>query len=140
MSELLTKGLISRKTCVRLFVACASFVLTFCLSSLTAEAGCSHHPDQRSADLPEGLGRIYEGGRFYHYKVIPPPCNGPNCGRPKSNSMTTMPSITTNDRQNSLTAVGSARIYHVRKPVGLSSDVSSIYSSPKFDELLRPPV
>lgn len=140
MCEYLTNRLISRKSCVRLFVGSTAFLIVVCFSAVVAQAGCSHHGDQRSPDLPDGVARIYEGGRFYYYKLVPPPCKGSHCEGHKPNTMATMPSITNNDRQNSLTFVGASRVISIRKPSRFYSELASSYSSPTLDGLLRPPV
>ena len=130
----------TRKFCGRLLVGSASFVLVLMISSLNANAaGCTHHLVHNSGDLPDGFARIYENGRFYYYKVVPP-CSGPSCGRSKPSSMTALPNMISNERSNSVTLINAYPAYSVPKPSSLCADVLTIYFSPSFDEPLRPPV
>lgn len=133
------KNCLTRNLCGRFLVGLASFVFVLVISCSHADAAGCVHPEQRASDLPDGIARIYENGRFYYYKIVPP-CSGPKCGRSKPTSMAALPSAISNERSNSLTFITGYPVYSAPKPVSLLAEIQSSYASPSFDEPLRPPV
>lgn len=140
MCENIVYRLIARKLCDRFIVGASSFLLVMVFSSLAANAaGCNYHPEQRMFEVQDGISKIYEGGRFYYYEIVPP-CSGQSCGQSKPTSMKAFPRAVANERSTSQTLLGSYYTLIVARPSSSFLEKRSHYSSPSFDELLRPPV
>ncbi|MDX1927155.1 MAG: hypothetical protein SFV81_11595 [Pirellulaceae bacterium] len=135
-----SKRLMECDACWRLAVSAMSFMLIWITTTLsTHAAGCGHHTANAAEDLPPGLTRIYENGRFYYYKIVPP-CSGASCGRSDSSSLASVPVAISSERIQQVVCDAPRGFVDIpRRPVR-SSEVQSNYSSPAFDEPLRPPV
>ncbi len=137
----LFKGRLTHKFCGCLFVGSSSFILVLMMTCLSTQAaGCGGHSGQWSGGSSDGIAKIYENGRFYYYKVVPP-CPGPRCGRQNPSSVTSLPPIIANERSNSLTwftAYPDCRI--PQQTSSKCADLQLTYVSPFFETLLRPPV
>ena len=126
--------------CRRLAVSVMSFVLFWITTTPGARAaGCNHRQASAAEDLPPRLTRVYENGQFYYYKIVPP-CSGASCGRSDSSTLASVPVAIFSERIQQVVCDAPGCFVEIpRRPVR-SLEVQSNYSSPAFDELLRPPV
>ena len=140
VSSIATIRLLDASACGRWLSGVASFAIFLGILTGSANAaGCSHHESTASVDVPAGLTRIYENGRFYFYKTLPP-CSGANCGRSDPSSMTSMPAAISSERANPVVFDGPSSFVEIPLQPTRSTEVQSNYSPPAFDEPLRPPV
>lgn len=140
MRENVKNRLIRCKFCERLLLGAASFVLVSLLTTLSANAsGCSYGHGHSATDVPSGITRVYENGRFYYYNVVPP-CSGAKCGRSDSSSLVSAPSMVSNDRTTSLVFDSPCRLGDIPRHSSSYVAAYSSYTSPALDEPLRPPV
>ena len=140
MPENVKNRLANRNFWGHLLVGAASFVLVSLLTTLSANASvCNYDHGRSTTDVPPGITRIYENGRFYYHKVVPP-CSGARCGRSDSSSLLSAPLAISNDRTNSLVFDSPCRFGDIPRQSSPCVVVHSNYTSPAFDEPLRPPV
>ncbi len=138
--EIAAMRLISRTFGGRLLIALAACVGVLAMAAAPANAaGCSYHADPQPFNLPDGYGRSYEGGRFYHYKIVTAPCNGPECRPSNSDSMAAIMVASTNLRQSSLSHDLPAVVMINHAACEFLLEAACIYSPPLFAPLLRPP-
>ncbi len=140
MFEYSSIRLMQRISLARFFGSAAAFSLAFfILANSSLASGCTHLTGGLGSDTPPGIAKIYEDGRFYYYKVVPP-CNGPNCGRSDSTSLVSHAPAITNERIESLVGDQVGHFGGFQDESSFFLEFPSGYRSPLLDEPLRPPV
>ena len=122
-----------------LFVTVASFLLLLAISHSAHAAGCEYHPRSDVDYDANRIAVIYEGGNFYYYYNLQP-CSGPYCGHSSPSSMDSSPAVLIEQRSNTLPAPEGYRCEFQLRRAALRLTLQTIYLSPSYDELLRPPV
>lgn len=122
-----------------LFATVASFLLSLAISHSAQAAGCGYHPRSVVEYDANRIAVIYDGGSFYYYYNLQP-CSGPYCGHSFPSSMDSSPAVLIEQRSNTLQASERSSWELQLRRAALRPTLQTIYLSPSYDELLRPPV